>query len=67
MIDFDMMLIHVGEFGLYQKILFLFQAPFAMFVTFVLFGQLFIYLYPRTYWCLEHPCLNASRLTPAQR
>lgn len=67
MIDFDMMLVHVGEFGLYQKILVLFQAPFAMFVTFVLFGQLFFYLYPRVYWCAEDSCLNLSSLTPEQR
>jgi len=67
MIDFDMMLVHVGEFGIYQKILFLFQAPFAMFVTFVLFGQLFFYLYPRVYWCREGPCIDGMLLTERQR
>jgi len=67
MIDFDMMLVHVGEFGLYQKVLFIFQSPFCMFVQFLIFGQIFIYLYPRVYWCSENPCINATGLTPEQR
>ena len=49
--DFDYMLTRVGEFGKYQKLLFLFQAPFAVFVTFVLFGQIFITTYPEVFWC----------------
>ncbi|ODM94683.1 Organic cation transporter 1 [Orchesella cincta] len=69
MLDFDGMLMHVGEFGLYQKILFTFQAPFCIFVTFVLFGQVFMTLYPMNYWCEEHfECLTyESRISAAQR
>ncbi|CAL8106518.1 unnamed protein product [Orchesella dallaii] len=69
MLDFDGMLMHVGEFGLYQKILFTFQAPFCIFVTFVLFGQVFMVLYPMNYWCEEHfACLTYnSNVSAAQR
>jgi len=67
MIDFDDMLIQVGEFGIYQKALFVFQAPFCMFVTFILFGQLFMTLNPRTIWCQDHFNCTHSNMTPAQR
>jgi hypothetical protein len=49
--DFDDMLPHVGEFGLYQKILFAALAPFAFFVAFVYFTQIFITVTPEGYWC----------------
>jgi hypothetical protein len=49
--DFDDMLPHVGEFGLYQKILFTALAPFAFFVAFVYFTQIFITVTPEGYWC----------------
>lgn len=69
MLDFDTMLLQVGEFGIYQKILFTFQAPFCIFVTFVLFGQVFMVLYPMNYWCDEHFACMAfnSNATSAQR
>jgi hypothetical protein len=51
MMDFDDMLPHIGEFGLYQKILFALLAPFAFFVAFVYFTQIFITLTPEGYWC----------------
>lgn len=50
-IDFDDLLPHIGEFGRYQKILFLFMIPFAFFVAFVYFSQIFITLVPEEHWC----------------
>lgn len=50
-IDFDDLLPHIGEFGRYQKILFLLMIPFAFFVAFVYFSQIFITLVPEEHWC----------------
>ncbi|XP_043248699.1 organic cation transporter protein-like [Colletes gigas] len=50
--DFDELLPYVGEFGLYQKILFLLMIPFASFVAWVYFSQIFITLVPNEHWCL---------------
>lgn len=50
-IDFDDLLPHIGEFGRYQKILFLCMIPFAFFVAFVYFSQIFITLVPDEHWC----------------
>ncbi|RZF49000.1 hypothetical protein LSTR_LSTR016973, partial [Laodelphax striatellus] len=44
--DFDDILPHLGEFGIYQKLLFLMMIPFAFFVAFVYFTQIFITLVP---------------------
>lgn len=56
--DFDDLLPHIGEFGRYQKILFLLMIPFAFFLVFVYFTQIFITLVPEHHWCwvpeLEH-------------
>lgn len=56
--DFDELLPHVGEFGIYQRILFIMMIPFAFFVAFVYFSQIFITLVPEEHWCrvpeLEH-------------
>lgn len=58
MIDFDDLLPHLGEFGRYQKILFILMIPFAFFVAFVYFAQIFMTLVPEEHWCkipeLEH-------------
>lgn len=50
-IDFDDLLPYIGEFGRYQKILFLLMIPFAFFVAFVYFSQIFITLVPEQHWC----------------
>lgn len=62
--DFDDLLPHIGEFGLYQKILFLLMIPFTFFVSFVYFAQIFLTLVPENYWC-KVPGLE--NLTQAQR
>lgn len=49
--DFDDLLPHIGEFGFYQKLLFLLMIPFAFFVAWVYFTQIFITINPEQYWC----------------
>lgn len=49
--DFDDLLPHVGEFGKYQRILFVLMIPFAFFVAWVYFSQIFITLVPEEHWC----------------
>lgn len=57
-LDFDDLLPHIGEFGMYQKLLFLLMIPFAFSVAFVYFTQIFLTLVPEEHWCrvpeLEH-------------
>lgn len=64
-VDFDDLLPHVGEFGRYQKILFLLMIPFAFFVAFVYFSQIFITLVPEEHWCyvpeLQHLSVEERR------
>lgn len=49
--DFDELLPYVGEFGVYQRILFVAMIPFASFVAWVYFSQIFITLVPNEHWC----------------
>ncbi|CAB3257392.1 unnamed protein product [Arctia plantaginis] len=58
--DFDDLLPYVGEFGLYQKILFLLMIPFAFFVAFVYFSQIFMTLVPEQHWCWVPELANIS-------
>ncbi|XP_075161063.1 organic cation transporter protein-like [Haematobia irritans] len=50
-IDFDDILPMLGEFGKYQKILFLCMIPFTFFVAFIYFSQIFLTLIPDQHWC----------------
>jgi len=50
-IDFDDILPLIGEFGRYQKMLFLLMIPFSFFVAFVYFSQIFLTLIPEQHWC----------------
>lgn len=59
-VDFDDFLPHVGDFGKYQKILFLCMIPFAFFVAFVYFSQIFIALVPEEHWCHVPELSNLS-------
>ncbi|VVC96829.1 unnamed protein product [Leptidea sinapis] len=58
--DFDDLLPYVGEFGLYQKILFLLMIPFAFFVAFVYFSQIFMTIVPEQHWCWIPELANMS-------
>ncbi|XP_017777599.1 PREDICTED: organic cation transporter protein-like [Nicrophorus vespilloides] len=49
--EFDDLLPHIGEFGRYQVLLFFMMVPFACFVAWVYFTQIFITLTPEEHWC----------------
>lgn len=51
LMDFDDFLPLIGEFGRYQKCLFLCMIPFAFFVAFVYFSQIFLTILPDQHWC----------------
>lgn len=50
-IDFDDMLPHIGQFGLYQRVMFLLMIPHLFSVAFVYFAQIFITVAPDDHWC----------------
>ncbi|XP_047106772.1 organic cation transporter protein-like [Schistocerca piceifrons] len=60
LLDFDDVLPHMGEFGVYQKGLFILLAPFAFFVAFVYFTQIFVTLTPENHWCKVPELMNLS-------
>lgn len=59
-LDFDDLLPYIGEFGTYQKILFLLMIPFAFSVAFVYFTQIFLTLVPEEHWCLVPELMHLS-------
>lgn len=50
-IDFDDLLPYIGEFGKYQKTLFLLMIPFSFYLAIVYFAQIFITLVPEQHFC----------------
>jgi len=52
--DFDDLLPQIGEFGLYQKIMFLLMIPFCFIASYVYLGQIFMTLPPDRYYCFVH-------------
>ena len=64
-IEFDDILLCVGEFGPYQILLFFVTAPFSIFLAFIAFSQVFITLVP-DHWC-HVPQFDGSGLSPHQR
>ncbi|XP_060657363.1 organic cation transporter protein-like [Drosophila nasuta] len=52
--DFDDLLPEIGEFGLYQKILFVLMIPFCFIASFVYLSQIFMTLPPENYYCFVH-------------
>ena len=51
LMDFDELLPYVGEFGIYQKLLFFLMIPFAFSIAWVYLGSIFILLTPEKHWC----------------
>lgn len=58
--DFDDVLPHVGEFGVYQVALFFLTAPFCFFLAFAYFSQVFITLVP-DHWCRVPELINNNQ------
>lgn len=59
--EFDDLLPYIGEFGLYQKILFLLMIPFAFFVAWVYFTQIFVTITPERHWCWVPELANLTQ------
>ncbi|CAD0206830.1 unnamed protein product [Chrysodeixis includens] len=49
--DLDDLLPYVGDFGWYQRMLFVLMIPYAFFFAFVYFGQIFMTVVPEEHWC----------------
>lgn len=49
--DFDDLLPEIGEFGVFQKLMFLFMIPFCFIAPFVYLSQIFMTLTPTDYYC----------------
>lgn len=62
--DLDDFFPYIGDFGWYQRYLFLLMIPYSFFFAFVYFGQIFMTVVPEEHWCYT-PELN--NLTIEQR
>lgn len=49
--DFDDLLPEIGEFGMFQKLMFMFMIPFCFIAPFVYLSQIFMTLTPTDYYC----------------
>ncbi|KAJ8706378.1 hypothetical protein PYW08_011004 [Mythimna loreyi] len=58
--DLDDILPYVGDFGWYQRILFLLMIPYSFFFAFVYFGQIFMTVVPEEHWCFVPELGNLS-------
>lgn len=65
-INFDDMLPHVGEAGLYQVMLFLLLLPFTFVYAFLYMTQFFLTLVPMDHWC-NVPELEKWNLTQYEK
>ncbi|XP_050358488.1 carcinine transporter-like [Nymphalis io] len=63
--DLDDLFPYIGDFGWYQRMLFLLMIPYAFFFAFVYFSQIFMTVVPAEYWCfvqeLEHLSVDERR------
>ncbi|XP_014364677.2 carcinine transporter [Papilio machaon] len=49
--DLDDLFPYIGDFGWYQRILFILMIPFGFFFAFVYFSQIFMTIVPEQHWC----------------
>lgn len=64
--EFDDLLPLVGEYGIYQVILFFLLLPFCFYIAFIFMSQMFITLVPDDYQCvlpLENATIEEYNLT----
>ncbi|CAH0761922.1 unnamed protein product [Diatraea saccharalis] len=58
--DLDDLFPYVGQFGWYQRILFLLMIPYSFFFAFVYFAQIFMVVVPSEHWCYVPELANLT-------
>ncbi|XP_068621935.1 carcinine transporter-like [Battus philenor] len=58
--DLDDLFPYIGDFGWYQRILFLLMIPFGFFFAFVYFAQIFMTVVPEQHWCYVPELMNLT-------
>ncbi|OWR51601.1 Ectonucleotide pyrophosphatase/phosphodiesterase family member 4 [Danaus plexippus plexippus] len=58
--DLDDLFPYIGEFGWYQRILFLLMIPYSFFFAFVYFSQIFMTIVPEEHWCFVPELANLT-------
>ncbi|CAH2056092.1 unnamed protein product, partial [Iphiclides podalirius] len=58
--DLDDLFPYIGDFGWYQRILFLLMIPYGFFFAFVYFAQIFMTVVPEQHWCYVPELSNLS-------
>ncbi|CAH2101687.1 unnamed protein product [Euphydryas editha] len=58
--DLDDLFPYIGDFGWYQRILFILMIPYAFFFAFVYFSQIFMTVVPAEHWCFVQELENLS-------